>query len=86
MMNRHPLVRAFEDEYLRSRPPDYERNLRIFEALYEEARALGVLPPKDPLHGIDHCIALARALNALGPPRQHGVEGAEATDPAEQGE
>jgi hypothetical protein len=38
--------------------------LRIFEALYEEAKQLGVFPLKDPLEGIEVDIRLARALNA----------------------
>ena len=42
----------------------------IAEALYEEARALGVFPLKDSLDGIEVDIRLARALNAVkeGPP------------------
>ena len=67
-MIRNPhLVRAFEDERARGDVPDYFRNARIVEALYREARALGVFPGPDPLAGIEADIALARALNVRKP-------------------
>lgn len=40
-----------------------EQKFRILNGMYEEARSLGVFPPKDPLEGIDHKIYFARALN-----------------------
>ncbi len=67
-MIRNPhVLREFEEEYARSEPVDYWRNLRIFEALYQEARALGVLPPADPLEGLEDTIAWVRKLNGLPP-------------------
>ncbi len=63
-MVRNPdLLRAFDDDQVRGSPPDYFQNLKIFEALYEEARRLGALPPADPLEGIEVDIRIARALN-----------------------
>lgn len=59
---------AWEDSYIRSQPVDYEKNLRIFEALYEHARRVGALPPKDRLEGIEFKIRFARDLNALRTP------------------
>lgn len=55
--------RAWEKEYGRAQAVDYLRNLAIFEALYEEAVRLGVLPPRDPLEGLEEKIRLAKALN-----------------------
>jgi hypothetical protein len=57
--------RAWEDEYIRSRPADYQRNLKVFEAMYEHARRLGVFASQDPLEGIEFKTRLARDLNAL---------------------
>ena len=57
------MINAFEKLQMRREPPDYFRNLRIFEALYQEARSLGVLPLKDPLEGIEVDIHLARVIN-----------------------
>jgi len=64
MMRNLGLVRAFEREQIRHSPVDHQRNLKIVEALFEEARLLGVWPPSDPLEGIDVDIRLAKALNA----------------------
>ena len=58
--------RQWEKEYIRRQTPDFLRNLAIYEALYEEAVALGVLPPKDPLEGIEFKIRFARMLNVSG--------------------
>jgi hypothetical protein len=65
MFKPHPWLEAFEREQSRKEPPDYRRNLRLYEAMYEHARRLGVLPPADPLEGIEHKIHLAKALNSV---------------------
>lgn len=49
--------------------PDYRRNLQYFEALYQEAVALGVLPPADPLAGIEVDIRIAAILARPHVPR-----------------
>jgi hypothetical protein len=53
----------FNDELLRKERLDYAAALRIFEALWDEGRKLGVLPLKDPLEGIEVDIRIARILN-----------------------
>ncbi|HLT46343.1 MAG TPA: hypothetical protein VK002_03870 [Rubricoccaceae bacterium] len=53
------------DALARRDPPDHARNLRIVEALRQEAVALGVWPPDDPLAGLDVDLRLARVLNRL---------------------
>ncbi len=63
MITNVSLVQAFERNLSRQTPVDYFGNLRIVEALYEEARLLKVWPPTDPLAGIDVDIRLARSLN-----------------------
>jgi len=60
---------AWERDWKRSQPVDVERNMRIFEALYHEAVELGVLPPKEPLAGIEGKIRLAQILNLPATPR-----------------
>ncbi len=62
-------VAAFERERIRRTPPDHARNLRIFEALYHEAVALGALPLDDPLDGLDVDIRLAHIVNVRTAPR-----------------
>ena len=61
--------RRWEKERIRREAPDFLRNLAIYEALYEEVVALGVLPPKDPLEGIEFKIHLVRVLNVSGTAR-----------------
>jgi hypothetical protein len=60
---RHPWVEAFEKAQMRQEPADYFRNLRIVEALLQEALVLGVLPLEDPLEGIEVDIRLAQVIN-----------------------
>jgi hypothetical protein len=64
MIQNPALLKAFERSITREQPVNYRQNLLIFEALYFEARALGVLPLKDPLDGIDVDLHLARVLHA----------------------
>ena len=64
MIKNPELIQTLEDNLARSQAPDYFRNLRIFEALYQEARLLGILPLQNPLDGIDVDIRLAAVLNA----------------------
>ena len=63
MIKNSELIQKMEDDLACSQAPDYFRNLRIMEALYQEARLLGILPLRDPLDGIDVDIRLAAVLN-----------------------
>ena len=67
MVKNPALLKAFEEELARQDKPDYHRNLKIYEAMYQEARSLGIFPLKDPLDGIEVDIRLARALNVRKP-------------------
>ena len=54
---------AWETEYIRSRCPDFVRNLRIVEALYAEALALRALDRAARPERLAHKIRLAQAIN-----------------------
>ncbi len=56
-------VAEFEREYIRQDKTDYFDSLRLFEEMWKEGVFLGVLPPKDPLEGIDVDLRIARILN-----------------------
>lgn len=58
-------LQAFEAERIKAEKVDIDRNFRILAALYEEARMLGALPPKDPLEGIEVKIRIARTVNSV---------------------
>jgi hypothetical protein len=53
----------FERDLLRNEQVDVAKNISIVNALYEESVALGVLPLKDPLDGIDRACKIARVVN-----------------------
>lgn len=60
---RYDRLAAVEQEWVRRRAPDVQQNMRIVEALYEEAIAVGAFPPADPLAGIEVDLRVARAFN-----------------------
>jgi hypothetical protein len=61
-------LQAFEADRIRAEKVDVEQNLRILDALYEEALMLGALPPRDPLEGIEVKIRVAKAVNYVQRP------------------
>ena len=63
MQKRRALFAKFEAAWLRMPPQDHREQLRIHEALYREAVALGIFPLQDPLEGIEVDIRLAEVLN-----------------------
>jgi len=61
----HALGR-FEDDLLEKGPQSsFREALQLFESMWKEAIALGILPLSDPLEGIEVDIELARVLNCL---------------------
>ncbi len=57
------MLNRWENDYRRREPVNFLENLRLYEALYAEACALGLFPLKDPLEGLPLKIQMARALN-----------------------
>jgi hypothetical protein len=57
--------KAWERETLLRQPADFRRNLRLLEAMYEEARALGIMAAPPAPEGLESRLRLARALNGL---------------------
>ena len=62
----------FEDGLIAGQPVDFARNLRLYEAMYEYAVFLGVLPLKDPLEGLEEKIRWVRMLNVSAPATDAG--------------
>jgi len=54
------IVQKFEEELIKKEKVNLIKNFQIMDAMYKEARALGVIPLKDPLNGwgIDAKIAM----------------------------
>ena len=57
------LWEKWERETQLSQPADFRRNLRLLEAMYEEARALGVMAVPPALEGLESRLRLAMVLN-----------------------
>ncbi len=61
---RNPEIFArWETEWIRRQPVDYHANLRLVDGLVEEARLLGVWPPRDIRAGLQDKIRFALDLN-----------------------
>jgi len=67
MMRRPDLVRQLEDRYLVEHPLDATAAMRVYEAMWAHARAVGALPGSDPRQGVEDDIRLARILAACSP-------------------
>jgi hypothetical protein len=56
----------FEKKLIKSSKPDYAKNVKIFNLLYEQAIELKAIPVKDPLRGIETKIRIAKFINQSG--------------------
>lgn len=61
------LLDKFNREYLIAGKLTFQESLRILDALFREARALGVFPLKNPLDGIETDIRIAQVVNVHTP-------------------
>lgn len=62
--NRH-LLEELEREFLANEKRDLQGNLELLEAMWEEAVHLQVLPPGDPLEGIEVDLRISRIVNSV---------------------
>jgi hypothetical protein len=58
-------VRNLELELLRKSRADYSSNIRLVEALYNEAVLMGAFPPRDKLSGLEVDLEIARVINSV---------------------
>lgn len=54
----------FEDSVIRGSKMSHPQALRLLEAMWLEGVALGILPPKDPLEGIEVDMRISRIVNS----------------------
>jgi hypothetical protein len=64
MIKNVKLLKDFEDRLIRDEQPNLDRSMKLFSAMWGEAVSLKVLPPRDPLEGIEVDIRIAKALNS----------------------
>ncbi len=67
MMKNTGYWRQWEDGFISREPADFEKNLRLMEAMYEETKALKVQVSEDPLAGLGPVIFYAKAINVRTP-------------------
>ncbi|MDO9513172.1 MAG: hypothetical protein Q7J59_00990 [Elusimicrobiota bacterium] len=65
MVKNSKILEKFERDYVSSHKQSYTAKLKIYEAMFKEARKLGALPLKNPLEDIEPVIKLAKALNSV---------------------
>ncbi len=63
MITNRSEVEEFEKELLRKEKVDFTKNIAIVNAMYNEAVALGVIPMKNPLDGLEIDVKIARVVN-----------------------
>ena len=55
----------FRTEFLKRDQTNIRKNFLIVEGLYREAVALGIIPLKNPLDGLDVDLRIARVINCV---------------------
>ena len=58
-------IQSLEKKLLRRNRTDIDKNFRIVDAMFQEAVALGILPLRDPLEGLEVAIRIARTVNCV---------------------
>lgn len=53
----------WERELKRKTPVDLLQNIRLLEAMYEEARFLKLFPPRDPLEGLEAKLQMVKVIH-----------------------
>ena len=51
MIKNRKILQNFEEELIKKEKVNLIKNFQIMDAMYKEAKALGVFPMKDPLDG-----------------------------------
>ena len=65
MIKNPRILNNLERKVIKEEKLSFSEALAIFEAMWKEGMTLGVIPPKDPLEGIETDIRIARILNCL---------------------
>ncbi len=65
MVKDSKILKTFENNFIRNEGRlSYDHALRLFTYMWNEAVSLGILPPEDPMEGIEVDIKIARVLNS----------------------
>jgi len=65
MIKNAAILKKLEDGFIRnSGVLPFNQALKIYTAMWKEGTNLGVLPPENPLEGIEVAIRIAKVLNS----------------------
>jgi len=65
MIKNPEIFEKFEKDFIRGKGNlPFEHAMKLFSDMWIEALRLGVLPPKEPLDGLDVDIKIAKVLNS----------------------
>lgn len=64
MIKDSELLREFDEDFIKKREFSFDQAIKLFTSLWNEGVTLGVLPPKDPLEGIEVDIRIAKVVNS----------------------
>jgi hypothetical protein len=65
MIKNSELLKKFENSLIRDEGKlPFQQSIKLFTSMWNEGVKLGVLPPKEPLEGIDVDIKIAKVLNS----------------------
>jgi hypothetical protein len=64
MIKNGKILKRFEDDLISQQRFSIEEAFNIVESLWHEGVSLGVLPPKNPMYGIEVDIKIVKALNS----------------------
>lgn len=65
MIKNPEVLKNLEDGFIKGQGKlSYEQSLKIFTAMWQEGQSLGILPPQNPLEGIEVGIRIAKVLNS----------------------
>ncbi|NVL90147.1 MAG: hypothetical protein HWN69_04005 [Desulfobacterales bacterium] len=53
----------FEKELIKKEKADVIKNFHMVDSMYDEAVALGIIPMKDPLDGLEIDLKIAKVVN-----------------------
>jgi hypothetical protein len=57
--------KKFQDNFIKDKGKlSFDQSIKLFTSMWNEGVKLGVLPPKDPLEGIEVDIKIAKELNS----------------------
>jgi hypothetical protein len=65
MIKNPEFLQSFEDHFIREKGKlSFKQAMNLFSDMWKEGIRLGVLPPKNPLDGIEVDIKIAKVLNS----------------------